>query len=111
MSFSDNVDLDAQVLRQGGVLAAYSTRMERPALPFWPMLFDNVTIRLLGSDDFPVEARTGAVRDLTRAAAHLRVPVAARLSLGSIADAHDLVDTGPPGRVLLDTRLPADRPT
>ncbi len=56
VSLSDNVDLDAAVLRVGGVIAAYGTRDERPSLPFWPMLFDNVTIRLLGSDDFP--ART-----------------------------------------------------
>ena len=28
--------------------------------PFWPMLFDNVTIRLLGSDDFPAEAKRQA---------------------------------------------------
>ena len=30
---------------------------DRPDFPFWPMLFDNIAIRLLGSDDFPVEAK------------------------------------------------------
>jgi len=33
------------------------------------MLLDNVTIRLLGSDDFPVEAKQQAAADLTLAAA------------------------------------------
>jgi NADPH:quinone reductase-like Zn-dependent oxidoreductase len=28
------------------------TRNPRPEIPFWTMLFANVTIRLLGSDDF-----------------------------------------------------------
>ena len=68
VAFSDNVDLDAAVARNGAVLAAYATRAERPELPFWPMLFDNLTIRLLGSDDFPVEAKQQAGVDLTAAA-------------------------------------------
>ena len=33
------------------------------------MLFDNITIRLLGSDDFPTDAKTQAAEDLTAAAA------------------------------------------
>ena len=53
VDFSDNVDLDASVVKQGAVIATYGTRDERPSLPFWPMLFENVTLRLLGSDDFP----------------------------------------------------------
>ncbi len=44
----------------------------RPGFPFWPMLFANITIRLLGSDDFP-----------------------------EIAAAHDQVDAGSRARVLL----------
>ena len=32
------------------------------------MLFDNVTIRLLGSDDFPADAKQQAASDLTTAA-------------------------------------------
>lgn len=58
MAFSDNVDLDASIIRTGGVIAAYATRDDRPAFPFWPMLFENVTIRLLGSDNFPATPRS-----------------------------------------------------
>jgi NADPH:quinone reductase len=53
VAFSENVDLDAAVARNGAVIAAFATRRDRPDFPFWPMLFDNITIRLLGSDDFP----------------------------------------------------------
>lgn len=103
VSLSDNVDLDAAVARNGTTIAAYSTRDERPTLPFWPMLFDNVTIRLLGSDDFPAEAKQAAVRDLTTTArvGALSIPIGERLSLTAIADAHDLVHRGVGGRVLL----------
>ena len=53
VSFSDNADLDAAVAAPEAVIAAYATRDPRPTLDFWPMLFANLTIRLLGSDDFP----------------------------------------------------------
>lgn len=36
---------------------AYSSPADRPALPFWPLLFSNVSLRLLGSDDFRTEAK------------------------------------------------------
>lgn len=104
VAFSDNVDLDAAVTKAGTVLAAYGTRDDRPTLPFWPMLFDNVTIRLLGSDDFPLEAKQQAARDLTAAARDgaLSVRIAEPLPLSQIADAHELVDRGQRRRIVLD---------
>ena len=104
VAFSDNVDLDAAVLRNGGVLAAYATRADRPSFDFWPMLFDNVTIRLLGSDDFPVEAKQQAAADLTAAAADgdLEIRVADPFPLADAARAHDQVDADNRRRVLLD---------
>ena len=103
VSFSDNIDLDAAVLKEQAVIAAYATRAERPDLPFWPMLFDNVTIRLLGSDDFPAQAERQAATDLTTAAAEgaLTIPVATPLPLDQVAAAHERVDAGTRGRVLL----------
>ncbi|SDQ63028.1 NADPH:quinone reductase [Quadrisphaera sp. DSM 44207] len=103
VAFSDNVDLDAAVVRNGAVLAAYATRAERPDLPFWPMLFDNVTIRLLGSDDFPAEAEDEAAADLTAAAAEgaLSIAIGDPLPLERAAEAHDRVDAGTRERVLL----------
>jgi NADPH2:quinone reductase len=104
VAFSDNVDLDAAVVRNGAVVAAYATRHDRPELPFWPMLFDNVTIRLLGSDDFPVEAKQQAARDLTRAARDgaLHVAIGVPLPWDRTADAHELVDAGSRDRVLVE---------
>ena len=53
-----------------------ATRRDRPAFPFWPMLFDNITIRLLGSDDFPITAKQQAAQDLTAAAAEGALSIA-----------------------------------
>ena len=104
VALSANVDLDAEVVRNGAVLAAYASLKDRPELPFWPLLFANVTIRLLGSDDFPQEAKDAAARDLTKAAglSALSVPVAEVMPLEQIAAAHQLIESGTAsGRVLL----------
>lgn len=103
VAFSDNADLDAAVAKVGTVIAAYATREDRPGFPFWPMLFDNVTIHLLGSDDFPAQAKQQAAADLTTAARDgaLAIPVADPLPLEQAAAAHELVDAGNRQRILL----------
>lgn len=103
VSLSDNVDLDLATLRVGGVIAAYASREERTSVPFWPLLFNNTSIRLLGSDDFPAAAKEAAVADLTAATREgaMSVAIAEAMPLDAIAAAHDLVDRGSEGRVLL----------
>lgn len=103
VDFSGNVDLDASVARVGAVIAAYATGRDRPDLPFWPMLFDNITVRLLGSDDFPVGARQQAVSDLSAAVADgsLTMAIDEPVALADAAEAHERVDSGSRKRVLL----------
>src|SRR5438874_6339502 len=103
VAFSENADLDAEVAAPDGVIAAYATRRDRPEFPFWPMLFANLTIRLYGSDDFPLAAKRHAVADLTTAASEGALSIASGdpLPLDKIAEAHDRVDAGTRKRVLL----------
>ncbi|MDT5068188.1 MAG: NADPH:quinone reductase [Mycobacterium sp.] len=103
VSLSDNVDLDAAVAVDGAVIAAYASGANRPCIPFWPLLFANVSVQMLGSDDFPSLAKKIAVQDLTSAAATgaLTQPVSARYPLTDVARSHDHVDAGVHGRVLL----------
>ncbi|MFJ9026643.1 NADPH:quinone reductase [Streptomyces sp. NPDC102259] len=103
VALSDNADLDHLVAANGAVIAAYATRDDRPRLPFWPMLFNNVTLRMLGSDDFAETAKRQAARDLTAAAAvgMLTVAIGDVYPLEKIAQAQDRVDTGGRGRVLV----------
>jgi NADPH2:quinone reductase len=104
VALSDNADLDDAVAANGAVIAAYATRSDRTEIPFWTLLFNNITLRLLGSDDFPTEAKRQAARDLTAAAAvgALTVDAGARFPLAGIAPAHDRIDDGGRGRVLID---------
>lgn len=104
VSMSDNADLDDAVVANGAIIAAYSTRKERTEIPFWTLLFNNVTLRLFGSDDFPADAKRLAARELTAAAAvgSLHVSVGEHFPLSDIAGAHDRVDAGGGGRILVD---------
>ena len=106
VALSDNGGIDASVVANDAVIAAYVSRSDRIDLPFSPLLFANVTLRLLGSDDFSFQAKQQAARDLTAAAAAgaLSVSVGAVFSLTEIAAAHDRVDRGGGGRVLVRVR-------
>src|SRR5207247_6358801 len=98
-----NVDLDAAVAANDAGNAAYAPGRDRSGFAFCPMLFDIITIRLLGIDDFPAAAKQQAAAYLTAAAraGALSVTVDALLPLEQAAQAHDRVDQGARGRVLL----------
>jgi NADPH:quinone reductase len=104
VDFSAHIDLDADILAIGGVVCSYFSSADQPAIPYWALGFKDTTLRLLGSDDFPPAAKAAAARVLTEALLDksLRSDIAARFPLEEIATAHELVEAGPPGRVLVD---------
>jgi len=107
VAFGDNIDLNVEIAGDRTHIVAYATGDPTPRIPFWPLLFKNVTIRLLGSDDFSRDAKTAAAADLTTAAREraLSVPVATPLPLRDIAEAHDRVDRGTRERIVLEIPL------
>jgi NADPH2:quinone reductase len=104
VDFASHVDLDADVLAIGGVISSYSSSAGRPAIPYWDLGFKDATLRLLGSDDFSPTVKATAAEALTAAviAGDLRSDIAARLPLEEIASAHELVESGAPGRVVIN---------
>jgi NADPH:quinone reductase len=99
-----NAEFDASVIAQGGVIAAYATGNPEPQIPFWPLLFENVTIRLLGSDDFPRDSVRQAVADIVACIeeGRLLTQIGGRFPLEEIAAAHEAVEhPSRRGRVVL----------
>lgn len=100
VAFAANAAADGAILRPGGIIAAYATNDHDAPFPFWPLLFNNVVVRLLGSDDFPPEAKQAAAAACSAAAADgdLAYPIAARFPLEAIARAHEAVEHPAPDR-------------
>jgi NADPH:quinone reductase len=103
VDFSDHIELDADVIAIGGVICSYYSAADRPALPYWKLGFADTTLRLLGSDDFPPAVKADAARELTAALldGSLRSVIAERVPLSEIARAHELVERGVDGRVVV----------
>lgn len=104
VDFAAHVDVNAAVIATGGVISAYYSSADRPAIPYWKLAFADVSLRLLGSDDFAPAVKAEAARELTAALLEggLRAAIALRLPLQDIALAHEQVERGTGGRVLLN---------
>lgn len=57
VAFGANVDADVELLKNDGSIATYATDNATPKIPFWQMVFKNIRMYFLGSDDFPREAK------------------------------------------------------
>lgn len=103
VALAANLELNRLVLGQHGGISAYASDRPEVVLPFWPMLFENLSLRLVGSDDFTPAQREAAVADLTAAAAEgwLRPRIAEPVPLECCAEAHDRVAAGSRERQLL----------
>jgi NADPH2:quinone reductase len=103
VDFASHIDLDASVIAVGGVISSYSSSDDHPAIPYWQLGFADTTVRLLGSDDFPAAVKAIAATDLTDALVEgsLRSSIAARVPLAEIATAHELIERGARGRVVV----------
>ena len=90
VAFGANIEADLELLNMGGSIATYATNIEKPNIPFWPMVFKNIRLFFLGSDDFPREAKMWAAQDLNSAleAGWSGFEIAERIPLREIARAH-----------------------
>jgi NADPH2:quinone reductase len=94
VAFHANIAMDERLLGLGGSIAAYATGDPAPAIPFWRLVFKNVRLFFLGSDDFPAEAKTAATVALNEALAGgwPGFEIGARFPLEGIADAHEALE-------------------
>lgn len=94
VAFGANIEADLELLKMGGSIATYATDNAKPQIPFWPMVFKNIQLFFLGSDDFPKDAKRQAAEDLNAAleAGWSGFEIAERIPLSEIARAHELVE-------------------
>jgi NADPH2:quinone reductase len=94
VAFNANVEVDESVLRQGGSIATFSSGVPDPKVPFWPLVFKNVSIHFLGSDDFEKKTKDLGASAINRALTNgWKGPIiGARFNLEDIVGAHQAVE-------------------
>jgi NADPH:quinone reductase len=104
VAFDANIAVDERLLKLGGSIATYATGQPTPTIPFWQLVFKNISVFFLGSDDFPAAAKADAARALNKAleGEWPGFEVEARFPLESIARAHEAIEKRKvSGRVIL----------
>jgi len=104
VAFGANIENDVELLKNDGSIATYATNNATPKIPFWQMVFKNIGVFFLGSDDFPVEAKIAATHDINAAleAGWPGFEIAERIPLSEIARAHELAEhPARPGRIVV----------
>jgi NADPH:quinone reductase len=94
VAFGANIESDLELLKLGGSIATYATDVGTPKIPFWNLVFKNIRLFFLGSDDFPKDAKIAATRDLNAAleSGWSGFEIAERLPLAEIARAHEIAE-------------------
>ena len=94
VAFAANVATNVELLNMDGSIASYATDHAKPTIPFWLMAFKNLRLFILGSDDFPREAKRRAAQDLNAAleAGWSGFEIGEHVPLAEIARAHELAE-------------------
>jgi NADPH2:quinone reductase len=108
VEFGGNLQASLEVLRTGGVIATYSSMQEpQPQLPFFRMMYQDLTLRFVIVYAMPESAKQFAVADIERAltAELLQHRIAQEFPLDEIVHSNELVEqSGTRGAVIL--RIP-----
>lgn len=95
VEFGANLPITLEVLRVGGVIASYaSTRVPEPKLPFYRMMYKDLTLRSIIVYAMPEAAKQQAVSDISAALSHdaLQHRIAATRPLSDIASSNEVVE-------------------
>jgi NADPH2:quinone reductase len=97
VEFGGNLAVTSAVIGEGGIIAAYGSMADaEPKLPFYPLMFRNVTLRMLVVYLLSQAQRAETITRLTAAleAGALTHVIAATFDLAETARAHEAVESG-----------------
>jgi NADPH2:quinone reductase len=97
VEFGANLPVSVEVLKTGGVIATYSsTQVPEPKLPFFTMMYKDLTLRTIIVYAMPEEAKSQAIQDINEALANdtLQHRIAKTLPLNEIARGNEIIEQG-----------------
>jgi NADPH2:quinone reductase len=97
VEFGANLPTSIEVLRIGGVIATYSSvQVAEPKLPFFQMMYKDISIRIIIVYAMPEPAKIAAIADIGSALRENRLQhrIAATMPLADISAGHELIEQG-----------------
>jgi len=97
VEFGSNLPVSVEVLRVGGVIATYSsTQIPEPRLPFFQMMYKDLTIRAIIVYAMPEQAKQQAISDIESALSRdtLQHRINQTLPLSDIANSNEIIEQG-----------------
>lgn len=97
VEFGKNLPYLMQVIKTGGIIATYASMTNNhPEIPFYPMMYKDLTIRLVIVYAMPEQAKTEAAKDIVQwlERDQLIHRIAHTRPLEQIAEAHELIEQG-----------------
>lgn len=97
VEFGGNLPTSVGVLRIGGTIATYaSTNVPEPKLPFFQMMYKDITVRMVIVYAMPEDAKAHAVADIDKALAAdaLQHRIAHTMPLAEIARSNEIIEQG-----------------
>jgi NADPH:quinone reductase-like Zn-dependent oxidoreductase len=97
VEFGANLPTTVEVLKVGGVIATYSSMQDpQPKLPFFQMMYKDLTIRTIIVYAMPEAAKNQAIEDINKALSidALQHRIAANLSLDEIVKSNEVIEQG-----------------
>jgi NADPH2:quinone reductase len=93
VSFAANLEMDLDLLKNNGSIATYASSFGAPQLPFWHLIFNNISLHFLGSDDFSMEDKRASMEQAVKAldAGWAGLEIAQLFKLEDIKQAHAFV--------------------
>ena len=97
LEFGTNLPVSVEVLKVGGTIAAYGSAQEpEPVLPFYAMMYKDLTVHMIIVYSMPEGAKDHAVADINSALSHgwLKHRIARAMPLDDIAVGNEIVEAG-----------------
>ena len=97
LEFGQNLPELLSLVRTSGAIVTYgSAAVPQPVLPFYPMMYLDLLLRLVIVYEMPEEAKDAAAEDITRALRDERLQhrISETLPLDDIARAHEIIEQG-----------------
>ncbi len=105
VEFGGNLATSMAALKDNGVIATYASQANpEPTVPFYVLVYKNVTVQHVLVFGMPEAAKTQAVSDISKwlGAGQLHHHLGPRFTLDQIAAAHEAVEAGAFGKVLVE---------